>query len=64
MTTHHSALISRAQMMISGQALVTREAARIELHLVCRLLVATFARELAVRSGERESGLLAVIEFP
>lgn len=44
--------------------LVTREAARIELHLVCRLLVAAFAREPAVRSAERESGLLAMIEFP
>lgn len=44
--------------------LVTGEAARVELHLVRRLLVAALAGELAVRSGERESGLLAMIEFP
>ena len=44
--------------------LVTGEAARVELHLVRGLFVAALAGELAVRSGERESGLLAVIEFP
>ena len=44
--------------------LMTGEAARIELHLVRRLLVAAFAGELAVRSGESESSLPAVIEFP
>src|SRR5882762_7385799 len=43
---------------------VAGNAIRTELHLVGRLPVAVRAHELRVRAGERESGLLAVVEFP
>src|SRR2546421_11851329 len=43
---------------------MAREAISLELHFVRRPQVAGLAGELAVRTGEGESGLLAVVELP
>src|SRR3989440_4349710 len=43
---------------------MAREAISLELHFIRRPQVAGLAGELAVRTGEGESGLLAVVELP
>ena len=43
---------------------VTRETVLFQLHLIRWALVAGLAGELAVRAGEGEAGLLAVVELP
>src|SRR5215469_1325759 len=43
---------------------VTRETVLFQLHLIRWALVAGFAGQLAVRAGEGEAGLLAVVELP